>query len=284
VCASSVGNTIEDGRLVVDEAAVYFIAPDGCLMRADLESAGARALTGPFASPGVLSAGGGFIWVKDGCDLWRVAVSSGKRDSVFRRVSGVHVHQVLVNERRVYFEDLDAKGLWTAELDGNDPRRIAAEGGVPLVALDGDIYWREPVWAWIWKIHANGGEPVRVARLSHELHELTGDTRWDVVDFAITPCGIYCAGRRALFRRSLVTADLARFADTDYDASVLAADATHLYWASYDGIARIPLAGGEPQLIEVGCWPVSQIAVTARHMIWSGQGAGVYAKRLSELA
>jgi hypothetical protein len=159
---------------------------------------------------------------------------------------------------------------WTENTTGNVYVAPLESGAAPLlvgstpgawgVAMDANsVYWTTLAEGQVFAWPIAGGEPTAL------------------VEQAISPSDLAVSGDRVLFGTlsdsgvfSVPAAGGQATSLTPSGGFGVAADAEHAYFGTYDGrLARVPVGGGETQVLGIGAATPSDVAVTSIRVYWT---------------
>jgi hypothetical protein len=196
----------------------------------------------------------------------RVSVDGGVAEAVLQEPTCVQ--DFGIDEDHVYW--LGGSTVFVAPLDGQSP-------SVPLVAgqswpgslrvVDGRMYWTQGVPGWgLFRAAASPGEPME------QLWQSDGMSWIEAVTVNETHC--YFATQDGIFGLAHDRGSPAQIALAK--AKRLALDGSHLYWTVQNApdIWRVPLGGGETQLVASGTDP-GPLASDGVFVYWFDFGLGV---------
>jgi hypothetical protein len=247
-------------RLAATETSLYWTRSDGAVVRVH-DGGEPEVIADGQNAPGDIAVNSTHVYwanVGDGT-IVRAPLEGGATDLV---VSGlVQPWSLAVSETRLVWTDNATGNVQTLSLAGGaEPITIATTQGAWAIALDATrVYWTSLFAGQVFAAPIAGGAPVTLS------------------DGVISPAELALAGERVFFG---TVSDAGVFAVpmaggettalTQKGGFGIAADGQHVYFGEYDGrLARVPLDGGEPEVLAIGNGTTADIALTSGSVYWT---------------
>ncbi len=250
-------------RLAATEKAVYWTRADGSVLRAYEGGAPEVIAKEQYAARDIAVNDTHVYWANVGAGTLARAPLAGTGEEVV--ISGLtQPWSIAISSTTLVWTENETGHVYVASLDsGQAPTLLATTPGAWDVVMDAtNVYWTTVFGGSVYAAPLAGGAPAMLA----------GDLT--------PPQALAISGDRLFFGTaadagvfSVPTTGGAPTSLVEKGGFGVAADGEHVYFGEYDGrLARVPLGGGDVEVLGIGNGTVSDIALTSKSVYWTMVG------------
>lgn len=247
-------------RLAATEQALYWTRSDGAVLRA-YEGSAPETIAAGQDSPGDIAVNATHVyWANVGAGtLARAPLDGTGAEIVLEGLT--QPWSLAVSPTSLAWAENATGNVFLASLaNGSAPTLLATTPGAWSIAMDAEhVFWTTLFDGAVYAAPLAGGPATAIATdaVSPQSLSLSGDR---VFFGTASDAGVF----------SVPTAGGPTTHLTDSGGFGVAADAEHVYFGEYDGrLARVPLGGGDVEILGIGPATVADIALTSKSVYWT---------------